>query len=34
MKKYKEQIDIVVNFLFIAALFYITYFALWIVCPC
>ena len=34
IKKYKSEIDIVSGFLFIAAVFYTLYFALWVVCPC
>jgi len=34
INKYKKEIDIVMSFLFIALLFYITYLTLWIVCPC
>ncbi len=34
MKKFKKEIDTIASFLFIAAVFYTLYFALWVVCPC
>ena len=33
-KKYKTELDAIGSFLFIALLFYLTYFALWVFCPC
>ena len=33
-KKYKKEFDTVAGFLFIAAIFYLLYFTLWVVCPC
>ncbi len=33
-KKYNTELDAIGSFLFIALLFYITYFALWVFCPC
>lgn len=33
-KKYKQEIEAITGFLFIAFIFYLTYFALWVVCPC
>ena len=32
--KFKKEIDAVTAFLFIALLFYMLYFSLWIFCPC
>lgn len=32
--KYTQEIDTVVSFLFIALVFYMLYFSLWIFCPC
>ena len=31
---YKRPIDVIVQFLFVALIFYITYIALWVACPC
>jgi len=33
-KKYKTELDAIGSFLFIALVFYLTYFALWVFCPC
>ena len=33
-KKFKKEIDTVASFLYIALVFYIFYFALWVFCPC
>jgi len=33
-KKYKTELDAIGSFLFIAFVFYLTYFALWVFCPC
>ena len=34
IKKYKKEFDTVAGFLFIAAVFYLLYFTLWVICPC
>ena len=34
IKKYELELDAVGGFLFIALIFYITYFLLWVFCPC
>ena len=32
--KFKKEIDAITGFLFIALVFYMLYFSLWIFCPC
>ena len=32
--KFKQEIDTVGSFLFIALVFYMLYFSLWVFCPC
>ena len=32
--KFKQEIDTVGSFLFIALMFYLLYFSLWVFCPC
>jgi len=32
--KFKQEIDVITGFLFIAFVFYLLYFSLWAFCPC